>query len=108
MIKRFFYISVVVLIAYSGVQLGMPYYHYYGFKSDIEELSKVSINFRPKDVAERTMEIVRRHNVPLEKDDISLIKNERYIIMASWEETVDLFGVYKKTYVFSIDTSELH
>ena len=53
------------------------------------------------------MEIVNQYELPVTEKDVRLWKDgKRYYVKVSWEETVDVFTVYQKTYYFTVDTSK--
>lgn len=105
MIKKVFYLLFFALIVYSGIQYAIPFYHYYAFKSDLEETVEVSVETTPNEIMEKVMSLVAQYKIPVEMKDISLSRNGRYVVKISWEETVNLFDIYKKTFRFYIDTS---
>ncbi len=106
MVKILFYLAVVALIIYSAILIITPLYHYYAFKSDLEETIDVSISEKPEDLLTRVYELARQYNIPVEKDDIKLWQDKQYFAAVSWKETVDFFTIYQKTFIFSIDTSK--
>ncbi|MBI4698331.1 MAG: hypothetical protein HY758_05320 [Nitrospirae bacterium] len=106
MIKIIFYFAIFALIIYSAILTVIPLYHYYAFKNDLEEILAVSITDKPEDVLEKIYDSALELNVQVEKEDIELWKERRYFAAVSWEETVDFFSLYQKTFIFSIDTSK--
>lgn len=110
MIKKLFYLAIFALFIYSLVLLAAPYYHYYAFKSDLEELLKVSIADRPDEVMTKILDLAKQYKIPIEKNDINLNLADEYTAKISWQETVVFFPAYQiyKTIVsFDIDTSKL-
>ncbi len=104
MFKKLFALLVVALIIYSGVLFAAPFYHYHTFKSDVEEIVQMR-NVQHKAMLERIVETAEGYNVPIEKKDIILTREKFYRARISWEETVNLLGLYERTFKFSIDTN---
>lgn len=110
MIKKLFYLAIFALFIYSLVLLAAPYYHYHAFKSDLEELLKVSIADRPDEVMTKILDLAKQYKIPIEKNDINLNLAAKYTAKISWQETVAFFPayqIYKTTVSFDIDTSNL-
>jgi hypothetical protein len=102
--RKFLLLLVIGLIVYSGIQLAIPYFHYYAFKNDLEELIRVNINTPPKVMRAKVMDIVKEYNIPIKEEDIILTREERYRVRVSWKEKVNLFGIYEKTFEFFLNT----
>jgi hypothetical protein len=103
MIKKVIILAVIILAIYTGIQFGTPYYHYYIFKSDMEELSTVPLHM--KELRERIMTIANDYNIPVDPNNVVITGDRPYNILISWDETVNMFDYYKKTFYFSVDTS---
>lgn len=105
-IKVVFILAVLALCVYAGIQFGAPYYKYSVFKSDAKQITRIGLG----DVKRtRTMlfEKAQELNLPLEEEDISVVVTTKTMrVKTSWSETVDLFGIYQKELVFSIDIEE--
>jgi hypothetical protein len=104
MVKKLFFIGFAVILAYSVYISMIPYYHYYAFKSDLQEILKVSLADTKEDVMEKIIEIVERYDIPVEKNAIRLFRQKQYVVQVSWQETVDFFTLYQKVFEFHIDT----
>ncbi len=108
MIKKIFFFLVLGLIAYSLFLTTIPNYHYYAFKSDLEETLRVSVTDRPEELMTKILNLAETYKLPIEKKDINLKAKKVYTVTVSWEETVVFFPVYpiyQKTFKFYIDTS---
>lgn len=104
--KIIFIIALIILLIYCGYLFAVPQYHYYAVKSNLEEYMNVAID-RPGLVNETVMRIINEHGLPVTKDDVHITHDDkRYYVKTSWEETVDIFTLYQKTYYFTIDTSK--
>ncbi|MBI5195090.1 MAG: hypothetical protein HZA10_02070 [Nitrospirae bacterium] len=106
MIKKLFYLLVLGVAVYSGIKLAIPHYHYQLFKSDVEELAQLSIaDVRPDEMRERIIKLADQYKIPLKMRDLIIKAEGGYSILVTWEETVNIFDVYKRTFVFYIDAS---
>ncbi len=104
--KVIFFITLVIVLIYCGYLFAVPQYRYYAVKSNLEEYMRIAIE-RPGLVQETVMSIVNDYELPVKKDDIHITHDDkRYYVKTSWEETVDIFTLYQKTYYFTIDTSK--
>lgn len=107
MIKKLVFLLVIVLIGYSLFLIAEPHYNHYAFKSDLRDRLSVSVGETEKEIMEEILKIAEQYNIPIEKQDIRLHKNERpYTVVISWEKTVNFFNVYQKTFEFHVDTSQ--
>ncbi|MBI5050338.1 MAG: hypothetical protein HZC11_05595 [Nitrospirae bacterium] len=105
MIKIIFYLLVLALLIYSGIQFAVPFYHYEAFKSDLSATVRVSVNTPPEEFRDQVINLADQYKIPLKMRNISFSKNGRYVVKASWEETVNIFDMYKRTFNFYVDTS---
>jgi hypothetical protein len=111
MVKKVFFVIVVILAAYCFYLTFNPNYNYHMFKNELKESLRIvrSID-RPKDVMKRVMRQIQEYDIPIVEEDIELTKlNNQYHVKMYWEETVRYFPfytLYQKTYEFYIDTSE--
>ncbi len=104
--KKLFFLLVLGLIVYSLFLIVIPHYNYHAFRSDLRELLRVSITDTRGEIMEEILNLAEKYNIPIEKEDINLEKKGLYVVTISWEETVDFFTIYQKTFEFYIDTSE--
>ncbi|MBI4687844.1 MAG: hypothetical protein HY756_08720 [Nitrospirae bacterium] len=105
MIKKLLYLLIFFLMVQSGIKLAMPYYRYYAFKSDVEEIVKISVEMRPEEIMANILSLVSQYNIPLKKENIYVGKNGIYSVKTHWKETVNIYDVYKRDYKFFIDTA---
>jgi hypothetical protein len=104
---QFILVSLILIsFVYAGIQFGIPYYKHSAFQSDVKELARISLGDTDKtknQVFERAQEL----KLPLEAKDILVTRTEKSIrVRTSWEDTVDLLGLYQKTLTFSVDVEE--
>ncbi len=104
-IKKIFFLLIVGLIAYSLFLIAVPHFNYFAFKSDLNELMRVSIS-RPDLITEEIMTLAEKYDIPITEEDIKLRRDEFYSVSVSWEETIDFLTLYQKTFKFHIDTSK--
>ena len=105
-IKLIFTTALIAFGIYAGIKFGMPYYRYSAFKSDVTEMTRVSlgnVNKTKEEVFQRAQEL----KIPIAEDDIAVEKKQNTVsVKTSWSETVDLLGVYQKTLDFDVDVEE--
>lgn len=105
-IKFIFVTALLCSLVYAGIKFGIPYYKHSAFQSDVKELARISLGDTEKtrnQIYERAQEL----KLPLEAKDIVVTKTERAVrVRTSWEETVDLMGLYQKTLTFSVNVEE--
>jgi hypothetical protein len=98
--------TILVFCVYAGIQFGIPYYKYSAFRSDVKELARISLGDTQKtrkQIFERAQEL----KLPLQEKEILVTRTEKAVrVKTSWEETVDLLGLYQKTLAFSVDVEE--
>jgi hypothetical protein len=105
-IKVAFILAVLALCIYAGFQFGTPYYRYSVFKSDAKEIARVGLG-DVKRTQTMLFDRAKELRLPLEEDDLSVVvTDKRVLVKTSWSETVDLFGIYQKELVFTIDIEE--
>ncbi len=104
--KTVFFLLILGLIGYSLFLVVVPHYNYFVFKSDVLELLKIKIADNPIRTTSEIMNLVEKYDIPIKEKDINLRREIRYEVTVSWEETVDFFTLYQKTFEFYIDTSK--
>lgn len=105
-IKFLLSIALLIFIVYAGLQFGMPYYRHSAFKTDAKELARISIG-EPDKTRAQIFERAQELKLPLEEKDIVVTKSTRGTrVKASWSETVDILGIYQKTFDFTVDVEE--
>lgn len=106
-IKPILWIGVLVLLAYSGIQLGMPHYRHAAFKNDVVDIARIGLGNVDR-IKAQVFESAQGHNIPLKEKALSvkLVGDNTVRVTASWNEQVDLFGVYQHTFYFDLDVRE--
>jgi len=102
--KVIFWLLILGILAYSGFQFAKPYYRYLAFQSDAKEIARTAIESEEK-VKDRVFERAMELKIPIGREDLEVTRKENVLrIKTSWFEVVDIFGVYKKTLTFTVDT----
>ena len=98
---------ILVFCIYLGVKFGIPYYKYSAFQSDVRELARISLGNTEKTKAQ-VFERAQELNLPLDVQDILVVRQtyNRVRVTTSWDETVDVLGLYQKVLHFAVDVEE--
>ncbi len=102
--KTIIFLIFLVLTGYSLYLAAVPHYNHFAFKSDLEEILRITINNNPKKFIEDIMNLAEEYNIPIKKDNLYITWENGFWVKTNWEETVSFFGVYQKTFKFRIDT----
>jgi len=104
--RKIIWLLILSFLVYSGIKFGMPYYRYVAFKSEVKEMTKVSVGLKDEEIKNRVFERAQELKIPIQRDDIELFTTEKMVqIRTSWFEVVDILGLYRKTLIFSIDST---
>lgn len=104
-VKTLLGLSLLVALIYVGVTLAKPYYRYYQFGSHTRDFLKTDIgevNMIRKNMLEDAAEL----GIPLNDKDLTVSVNtfrKQVRVKATWTETVDLFGQYRKDIGFVLE-----
>lgn len=105
LLKALICLAFFVLLVYSGLELGKPYYRYYSFKAKIEDIAR--FEDRQEKIIQAVMEHAQEMSIPVSEPDILISGSMgRYIIETAWTERVNLFDLYEQTYEFHIKVGE--
>lgn len=105
-IKPLLIIAILVAGVYAGTEFGVPHYHYESFKSDAKEIARVASGPAER-IRSQVFESAQEHKIPIEEKDILVIRKDKSVqIQAEWSVTVDLMGLYQKTFDFRVDVEE--
>lgn len=106
-IKPVLIIVILVLVVYGGIEYGMPYYRYSMFKSDAQQLARVSLR-RVDKLRNSLMERADELKIPLSSDNLYVERgpNDTMRVSAMWYEDVNVLGIYQKTLKFNVDIIE--
>ncbi|MEJ2183435.1 MAG: hypothetical protein P8Y66_07915 [Nitrospirota bacterium] len=92
---------------YAAFLFGMPKYRYEVFKSDANDIIRFNIHHE-KEMVDNFYEKAREAGVPLRREDIHVERgmDGEFRAEMSWMETVDFFGLYQKTFMYSVEVHE--
>ncbi|MDP2278945.1 MAG: hypothetical protein Q8K51_12040, partial [Nitrospirota bacterium] len=86
--KFVFVIGLIAFLMYAGFQLGMPFYRYTSFRTDAEQIARVSVAGDIDKTRAQVFERAQESNVPIKEQDIEVIKTARGMrVKTSWSET---------------------
>ena len=103
-IKFIIIMLVLACIVYVGIKIGVPYYKYSAFKSDVKEIARISVATTPDRTRTQVYERALDLNIPLEEEDIEVKEfREGVRIETAWSDTVDFLGIYQYAFDFTID-----
>jgi hypothetical protein len=105
--RKIIWLLILSFLVYSGIKFGMPYYRYVAFKAEVKEMARISAGLKEDEIKNRTFERAQELKIPIQRDDIELFTTEKMVqIRTSWFEVVDILGLYRKTLIFSVDSTE--
>jgi len=105
--KFVFVLGLIAFLMYAGFQIGMPFYRYTSFRTDAEQIARISIAGDIDKTRAQIFERAQELNIPLKEEDIEVMKTTRGMrVKTAWAEEVDLLGIYQKTFDFTIDVEE--
>ena len=100
------FLLAVAAAIYISYMLLPHYLSYYSFKDTIQEKAKFAQVMKNEDVLNDLYKKAKDLDLPLEKEDIIVKREEgRLHITAEWEVEVEFIGGYRKTIKFTIDVS---
>lgn len=99
-------IVVLGILAYSAINLGMPWFNYYSFKDRLKEVALYEARGPREKVMKIIMETAEDKDVPLDEKDVEIVQTgKKAIIRVEWNDEVQLFGGWiTKVWHFSVDT----
>ncbi len=105
-IKPVLTIAILLFLAYSGYQFGIPYYRHSAFKDETVAIARISQGDLKK-VSEDVYAAAVESKIPIQENDIIVEKRGNKIhIKTSWSQTIDILGFYQKTVDFDVDVEE--
>lgn len=105
--KFVFVLGLIAFLMYAGLQFGMPFYRYTSLRSDAEQIARVSVAGDVDKTRAQIFERAQELNIPIKEKDIEVMKTTRGMrVKTAWSETVDILGIYQKTFDFKIDVEE--
>ncbi len=105
-IKPLITILILIFLVYAGFQFAIPYYKYSAFKSEVKELTRISLGREDK-LRSMLHNAIDEYNVPVRLDDVYVHKLGKTVqVRISWDDEVDILGIYQKTLFFDIEVTE--
>ena len=105
-VKPLLVIAIMAFLIYSGIQFGIPYFHYSAFQSEAKDIARLGLEEVEKTRAQ-LYEAAQNQKIPIEADDIQITKKTNTIrIQTSWSVDVDILGLYQRTLHFTVDVEE--
>ena len=101
--KGVFLLLVLAVIVFVGITFAKPYYRYHTLASHTRDFLKTEVGVIDV-IRKNIMDNAAELNVPLDEENLEVIKVEKIIkIKATWSETVDFWGYYQKTLDFVME-----
>lgn len=105
-VKPILCLAFLAFLVYSGIQFGLPYYRYSGFKNEAQDIIMAGLGDTEK-IKSRIYNSARSLKIPIEAGDINVtMKDQTVHVRISWSEEVDILGIYRKTLDFYIDIED--
>ena len=105
-VKALLVLAILGVGVYAGSLFGMPYFRYAGFKHDVEDVLKMGLGNVEKIRAD-VLAAAESHKIPVEDKDIIVTAEDKTVrVKAAWSVDVDLWGLYRKTFDFTIDVEQ--
>lgn len=105
-VKPVLCLAFLAFLVYSGIQFGLPYYRYSGFKNETRDIVRIGLGDTEK-IKSRIYNVASDLKVPIDAGDIKVtIKDQTVHVRTEWTEDVDILGVYQKTLYFYIDIED--
>jgi len=103
LVKGIFLLLILVAIVFVGISFAKPYYRYYTLGSHTRDFLKTdtgSIDAIKANVMKDAAEL----NVPLDEKDLEVVRVDKIMkVKATWSETVDFWGYYRKKIDFVME-----
>jgi hypothetical protein len=105
-VKPVLIILILIMVVYTGYNFAIPYYKYSALKSDAKEAARISLGREDK-LRKMINDAIEEHDVPVRLDDVHVNKIGNSVqVRISWEDEIDILGIYQKTLFFDIDVTE--
>jgi hypothetical protein len=105
-VKAVLVLAILGVALYAGSQLGMPYFRYVEFKHDVGDILLMGLGNGEKIRAD-VVAAAEKNRIPIEDKDIIITSTEKTVrVKVAWSVDVDLWGLYQKTFDFTIDAEQ--
>lgn len=99
-------LGFLVFVVYAGIQIGKPYYQYFTFKSEVQEIVRLDLGSAEK-ARSRVYETAQEYGIPIEPGDIvATHRGNRFQVQTEWTVTVDFLGLYQHKLDFEVKVEE--
>lgn len=102
------FVLFLAVVFFVGYKFGMPQYKYRMFKGDMQDVSDY-VARSPEEAFNNAAKTIKEHGLPIPEEEYgSYIYMEivpgslNYKYDIEWDDTVDFWGYYKKTYHFVV------
>src|SRR3989304_6069090 len=84
--KSLFFILILVILIYTGINLGMPWLNYYSFKDRLKEIAMYEASEAKEKTMKKIMESAEEKDIPINEEDIKIERTGRKLsIKAKWD-----------------------
>jgi len=102
-IKGFFTILLLVAVVFVLISFGKPYLRYYTLGSQTRDILKMETG-NIDIIRVKIKEAAKELNIPLKDKDLEVTLDQKTIrVKATWSETVDFWGYYRKKLDFTMN-----
>ena len=102
-IKGFFWLIILAAVVFVGISFGKPYYRYYSIGSHTRDFMKTDIGDLEA-IRQNVIKDAEELKVPLDEKNLEVVVVNKIIkVKATWSETVDFWGYYRKKIDFVME-----
>jgi hypothetical protein len=105
--------AVFVIGVHVGISFSKPIIKYKMFKSDAEDVMRFGLK-NELDLKEKILKVMKDRGIPYKQDEfmdledieevqVWLDDDDRLVAEVNYSETVDYFGIYKKTFKYKLE-----
>jgi len=102
LVKGIFTILLLVFVAFLLISYGKPYYRSYVLGSHTRDILRSEIGTIDT-IKTKIMEEAKELNVPLNEENLEVVREKVIKVNASWTDTVDFWGYYETRIDFSMN-----
>ena len=102
LVKGIFTILLLVFVAFLLISYGKPYYRSYVLGSHTRDILRSEIG-NIDTIKTKIMEEAKELNVPLNEENLEVVREKVIKVNASWTDTVDFWGYYETRIDFSMN-----
>ena len=102
LVKGIFTILLLVFVAFLLISYGKPYYRSYVLGSHTRDILRSEIGTIDT-IKTKIMEEAKELNVPLNEENLEVVREKVIKVNASWTDTVDFWGYYETQIDFSMN-----